>query len=301
MTILVTGATGLIGSQLCSELLAQGHTIHYLTTRSEKIANEPNYKGFLWNLKQRTIDDACFQGVAVIINLVGATVAKPWTPKYKEAILFSRTASTILIASRLKEISHQVTRFISASGVSIYPNSVQERFDESSSAQGDGFLAKVVVAWEQAADTMKELGMTVTKVRTGVVLSGQEGALQKIVAPVKFYVGAPLGKGNQWMSWIHIDDICGVYKHVLDKNITGVVNAVAPQPVTNKELTKQVGAVLKRPIVLPNVPGFVLKAMLGERASLVLEGQYVLPDTLLKTGYVYAHPELKEALQDLLG
>ncbi|MEP2934897.1 MAG: TIGR01777 family oxidoreductase [Gilvibacter sp.] len=300
MTILITGATGLIGTQLSADLIAKGHTIHFLTTRKEKLINEPNRKGFLWNLDDNSIDDHCFNEVEVIIHLVGATVAKPWTKAYKNQIIESRVASTALLASRLSAIDHKVSRFISASGISIYPNSVEDRFDESSNEHGDGFLAKVVVAWEAAADQMASLGLSVTKVRTGVVFAKGEGALQKIVMPIKNYIGSPLGNGKQWLSWIHLDDISGVYTHLLDNEIDGVVNAVAPEPISNKALTKLIGKILNKPVVLPNVPAFVLKTVLGERASLVLEGQYVVPEKLLNTGYSFRQPAIKAALEDLL-
>jgi len=301
MTILITGATGLIGTQLSSQLIAQGHTVHYLTTRSNKLSNETHYKGFLWNLKDGSIDDRCFDKVTAIIHLVGATVAKPWTKDYKTAIIESRVQSIALLASKLKQVPHTVTQFVSASGVSIYPDSLEGRFDESSQEIGEGFLAKVVVDWEAAADTMSDLGLSVTKVRTGVVFSKQDGALQKIAMPVKHYAGAALGSGKQWLSWIHLDDICGVYMHILKNNITGVVNAVAPEPVTNKNLTKLVGKTLGVPVFLPNVPEFVLKTALGERASLVLEGQYVIPKKLSQSGYSFIYPEVAPALRNLLG
>jgi uncharacterized protein (TIGR01777 family) len=301
MTILITGATGLIGTQLSTQLIAQGHTVHFLTTSPNKLASESNYKGFLWNLKEGSIDDRCFDTVTAIIHLVGATVAKPWTKEYKSEIIESRIQSIALLAGRLKKISHNITQFVSASGVSIYPDSIEGRFDETSQEVGDGFLAKVVVQWEAAADTMSDLGISVTKVRTGVVFSKKDGALQKIATPVKLYAGAALGSGKQWLSWIHLDDICGIYMHILKNNLSGVVNAVAPEPVTNKQLTKLVGKTLGVPVFLPNVPEFVLKTALGERASLVLEGQFVVPKRLTQSGYSFIYPEVAPALRNLLG
>ncbi len=300
MTILITGATGLIGTQLSAELIRQGHTIHYLTTNVDKLSHEPNYKGFLWSLIDSSIDDRCFEDVNAIIHLVGATVAKSWTEQYKQTILESRVTSIRLITDRLKIIPHSVNHFVSASGVSIYPSSIDDRFNESSDVQGTGFLASVVVAWEVAADQIATLGISVTKVRTGVVFSKKGSALQKIALPVKYYVGSPLGSGKQWLSWIHLDDICGVYTHILDNKIAGIVNAVAPKPVNNAQLTNIIGEALGKAIILPNVPRFVLKALLGERASLVLDSQYVEPQKLEQTGYYFKYPEIQEAVNDLL-
>ncbi len=300
MKILITGATGLIGGRLSRACIEGGITVHYLTTSKEKIQDKPNFKGFYWDPASEEIDSKAFDGVTKIVHLAGASISKRWTKSYKQEIMESRTHTANLLYETLQEIKHDVQYFISASGVSIYPNSKTKLYTEESTAVDSTFLAEVVLAWEAAADQFKSLGMEVTKVRTGVVFSEEDSALQKIVAPIKAYVGAPLGSGKQWQSWIHLDDIVGIYLHCIKNNLEGVFNAVAPNPVTNKKLTKQIAARLDRPLWLPNVPGFILKLVLGEMAILVLRGQLVSSRKIEEHGYVFRHYNLESALDHLL-
>lgn len=299
MTILITGATGLIGGQLTQMLLAAGHKVHFLTTRANKILNKDNHKGFLWDPKKRQLDKGCFEDVSTIVHLVGATVSEPWTKKYRQEILDSRIDTMRLIEDSLAELKHQVTHFISASGISIYPDSPTTEYTVFFSGVADNFLGQVVVAWEAAADRFKDLGMTVAKVRTGVVLDTDQGALPQIAKPVKMGAGAVLGSGKQWFSWIHLQDICGIYAFLIEKQAEGIFNAVAPHPVTNKALTHAVANQLGKKVILPAVPGFVLKLALGERASLVLEGQKVSAAKVGQLGYSFEFPELAGALAQL--
>jgi hypothetical protein len=300
MKILITGATGLIGSKLAKNCIDEGMTVHYLTTSKNKIKNEPNHKGFYWNPKDGIIDEACFKGVSAIINLVGATIAKRWTTAYKKEILESRTSTADLIYSSLEKIDHSIEHFISASGVSIYPNSETKLYTEENEEIDDTFLAEVVVAWEAAADQFKNLSMEVTKVRTGVVLAKESGAFPKIVEPINANIGAPLGTGQQWQSWIHLDDITRLYEFVLKNRIEGTINAVAPTPVTNKKLTQEVAKFLDKSLWLPNVPGFVLKIVLGEMAVLALEGQLVSSRKIEKLGFIFKYANIESAVADLL-
>lgn len=300
MTVLITGATGLIGTQLTANLHKEGHSVHFLTTRESKLLNEPNHKGFLWNPAKRELDASCFEGVDTIVHLVGATVSKPWTKSYKQEILDSRIKTMELLRENLGSTQHQVKHFVSASGISIYPNSLSEVFTEESTEIGDNFLADVVVKWEAEADKMSELGMNVAKVRTGVVLDASQGALPQIVKPVKMGVGSALGSGKQWFPWIHLNDICGIYAYIINEGLTGVYNATASGVVTNAELTKAVAKQLGKRIILPPAPAFVLKLALGERAALVLEGQRVSSAKIEQTGYTFQFPQLGAALADLL-
>ncbi len=300
--VLITGATGLIGTELVKQCHRDGIVVNYLTTSKEKIENLPNYKGFYWNPETGEIDVDAFDDVEAIINLVGASIARRWTKNNKKIILESRTKSLDLLYNTLLKIDHNVGHFISASGISIYPDSKTKLYTEEDLEVDDSFLAKVVVAWEAAAAKFKGLGMgmEVSKVRTGMVLAKNDGAFPKIVKPIKYGVGAPLGSGDQWQSWIHIEDIAGIYLFLLKNQLEGKYNAVAPNPVQNKKMTKMIAAKLESPLWLPNIPAFALKLMLGEMSILVLEGQLVSSHKLEELGYHFKYYNLENALNDLL-
>lgn len=298
--VLITGATGLIGSELVRQCHRDGIAVNYLTTSKEKIENSKNYKGFYWNPKEGEIDIKAFEDVTAIINLVGATISKCWTKKYKNIILDSRVETINLLYETLQEIDHNIVHFITASGVGIYPNSKTRLYTEEDKEVDETFLAKVVVAWEAAAAKFKNSGMEVSKVRTGLVLAKEEGALPQLVKPIKLGLGAPLGCGEQWQSWIHIQDIAGIYLFLLKNQLEGKYNAVAPNPVQNKKMTKMIASKLDSPLWLPNIPAFALKLLLGEMSVLVLEGQLVSSHKIEELGYQFKFYNLENALQDLL-
>lgn len=300
MIVLITGATGLVGSKISTLFKEEGIMVHYLTTSKNKITTSTNYKGFYWNPETKEIDTEAFHGVTTIVHLAGATVAKRWTTSYKKSILSSRIDSAALLFDTLKSIDHEVTHFVSASGISVYPNSKTKLYTEENDQVDNTFLAEVVVAWEAAADLFVNLGMEVTKVRTGIVLDKHEGALPKILAPIKAGFGATLGSGKQWQSWIHVDDLARIYHCIIHKQWEGVYNAVAPNPVTHKKMTKLIARMLDKTLWLPNVPGFFLRLILGDMAVLVLEGQLVSAQKLEKQGFVFEYYNLENALEDLL-
>lgn len=298
--VLITGATGLIGSEIVRQCHAAGIAVNYLTTSKEKIECTENYKGFYWNPQEGEIDLQAFDGATAIINLVGATISERWTKKYKKIILESRIESINLLRDTLLQIDHNIVHFISASGISIYPNSETKLYTEENEEVDNTFLSEVVVAWEAAAAQFKNMGMEVSKVRTGVVLAKNDGAFPKLVKPVKLGVGAPLGNGEQWISWIHLEDIAGIYLFLLTNQLEGKFNAVAPNPVQNKKMTKMIASKLDSPLWMPNIPDFAIKLLLGEMSVLVLEGQLVSSQKVEKLGYPFKYYNLENALQDLL-
>lgn len=300
MKVLITGATGLIGSALVKLCHSEGVLVHYFTTRKEKIEDLENYKGFYWNPKNNEIDVKAFEGVTAIINLAGATISKRWTPSYKKEILSSRTEPAQLIYNTLKKTEHSITNFISASGISVYPASETKLYTEENKEVDTSFLATVVEAWEASANQFRDLGMDVAMVRTGMVLAKNEGALPKLVKIIKMGLGAPLGNGNQWQSWIHVNDIAGIYFFILINELEGIYNAVAPSPVTNQKMTKLLAKKLHAPLWLPNVPAFVLKLLLGEMAILALEGQLVSSKKIEASNYHFKFSNMEAACQDLL-
>ncbi len=298
--VLITGATGLIGTELVSQLHLKNIDVHYFTTSKNKIENKPNYKGFYWNPENNKIDLKAFEGVSAIINLAGASVSKRWTKSCKKEILNSRTQSINLIYESLQNIDYNVSHFISASGISIYPSSKTKLYTEEDKDVDPTFLAAVSVAWEAAANQFKNLGIDVAIVRTGIVLSKKGGALEQIAKPIKAGIGASLGTGEQWQSWIHLDDIVGIYLFLLKNASEGIYNGVAPSPVTNEKLTKQIALQLHKSIWLPNVPGFVLRIALGEMSTIVLKGQLVSSRKIEESGYNFKFYNLESALQNLL-
>ncbi|MCH2194666.1 TIGR01777 family oxidoreductase [Kordia sp.] len=301
MRILICGATGLIGSALSELCLQQNHKVHYLTTRKDKIQQSDNYSGFYWNPAKGEIDKTCFEGVDAIVNLSGANIAKRWTEAYKQEIVSSRVDTANIVFKSLRTIkNHTIKHYISASGIAIYPSSLTEKYTENAEVESNDFLGKVVKQWELHAQQFNSLEIPVTILRTGIVLSEKGGALVEMAKPVKYGVGAAVGSGKQWQSWIHIDDMARMYLHILTKKITGIYNAVGPNPATNKVLTKEIASVLKKPFFMPNVPKFMMKMLFGEMSTLLFSSQQVNSQKIENTGFQFYFPDLKPALEDLL-
>lgn len=301
MRFLITGATGMVGQQLVKDCHAMGISVNYLSTSKEKLSSKSNYKGFYWNPKKGEIDLECFKDVEIIIHLAGANVAERWTKDYKSEILNSRRDSANLLFESIKKNKYPIHQLISASAIGCYSSSPTKLYSEEDTIEkSNTFIEKVVIEWEKSADQFKSLGIKVAKVRIGLVLSKKGGALEKIASPIKKYVGAPLGNGNQWQSWIHINDLTRIFIHCVQNELEGVFNAVAPNPVTNKELTKKIAQVVKKPLFLPNVPSFVLKLMLGEMSTIVLASQLVSAKKIEQAGFLFDYFCLEKALEDLL-
>jgi uncharacterized protein (TIGR01777 family) len=295
--ILITGAGGLIAHEL-SKKLEKDFTVRFLT-RKKKHSNE-----FEWNIKNKTIDDAAFEGVSHIIHLAGANISeKRWTDERKKELISSRVDSADLIVKKLQEKKIRLKSFISASGINYYGTKTTDAIFTENNQPGNDFLSEVVVLWERAADQFKEqnLAERVVKIRTAVVLSEKDGALKKMLPPIRMGIGAPLGTGKQYMPWIHIEDICTIYEFAL-KNDTmdGAFNAVSPQHTTNENLTKKIAEVLKKPLFMPNIPGFVLKLIFGELADALLEGSRASAEKIQNAGFQFKFPDLKKALEHLL-
>lgn len=297
--VLVTGGTGLVGTRLTSLLIEKGYQVRYLSRNPGKVSE---VESFSWDIDRQTIDEKALDGVDYIIHLAGAGVAdKKWTTQRKKEILQSRTKSTEVLRSALANKDHQVKAFISASAVGYYGWDTGGVWKKEDSRFGDDFLATVTKSWEAEVDQVEKLGIRVAMLRIGIVLSDKGGALKELTKPIKWGAGAALGKGDQYMSWIHLDDLCKMFIHALENDtIQGIYNAVAPNPVTNKELSKLSAKVLGKPFFLPNVPGFVLKLALGEMASMVLGGNRVSSEKIQNDGFTFTYPEVEPALNDLL-
>lgn len=301
MRFLITGATGMVGQQLVKDCHQLGIGVNYLSTSREKLTKDDNYKGFYWNPAKQEIDIACFEGVDIIIHLAGANVAERWTDAYKKEILTSRTVTASLLYNSIKKHEFPIKQLVSASAIGCYPSSPTKLYSEDDvPAVSGSFIEEVVEAWENAADKFEELTINVTKIRIGLVLAKQDGALEKITQPIRYYAGAPLGSGEQWQSWIHIKDLSSLFIHCIKNQLYGVFNAVAPNPVTNKEMTQKIAKAIKKPLFLPNVPSFVMKLMLGEMSTIVLSSQLVSSKKIEQTGFHFDYVCLEKALEDLL-
>ncbi len=300
MRVLITGATGLVGSHLTNLLQQKGIEINYLTTTKDKIKKVQGFKGFYWDPEKGEIDTKALEGVEVIIHLAGANLAERWTESYKKEIIVSRVKSAKLLYTTLQNNSHQVKRFISASGIAVYPDSLIKLYTEENEKVDDSFVGEVVVKWEAATMDFEELGINVSIIRLGMVLAREGGALPKFIEPTAFNAGAPLGRGKQWQSWIHIDDVAGIFHHVLENDLDGVFNAVAPNPVTNKELVKCIAKSMDRSVWLPKIPSVALKIAFGEMSKVILSSQLVSSEKIQNTGYDFKFKNLSKALENLI-
>ncbi len=300
MKVLITGATGLIGHELINLLLQKGIAVNYLTTSRKKIVNESNYKGFYWNPSLGEINENAFDDVNVIVHLAGATVAKRWSTSYKQEIINSRVDTTRLLYKTLEKIDHKVTQIVSASAIGIYPDSLTKVYHESDLDIDNSFLGNVVKQWEDEVDLFKKIHISIAKIRIGLVLAKDGGALQEMVKPIKIGAGAAFGSGNHYQSWIHIYDLVAIFYHVIANKRNGVYNGVSPYPVTNLVLTKTIAKILNKPLFLPNIPKFVMKFTLGEMHQLLYSSQYVSSRKLLDEDFQFKYASLEKALHDLL-
>ncbi len=300
MIVLITGATGMIGQELVQILQKNDVVVHYLSTSKNKLVSEKNYKGFYWNPTTNEIDKRAFDGVSVIYHLAGATVAKRWTGIYKKEILDSRTLSSQLLFDTLHSISHTVTQIISASAIGIYPDSLTSIYSEETTVVDNSFLGTVVKTWEDKIDLFEKLNIIVSKIRIGIVLSKNGGALSKMVLPVKLGFGAAFGSGKQYQSWIHIEDLVAIFYFVHVQKLSGIYNAVAPYPITNMQLTKEIAKVLNRPLWLPAIPKFLLNIFLGEMHTIVFSSQNVSALKILNKGFQFKFPSIEKALTNLI-
>ena len=299
MKILITGATGLIGTELVKLFIEKGHTIHYLTTSANKIISKTNYYGYYWNPEEGKIDENCMIGVDAIIHLAGANIAKRWTTAYKEEIIQSRTLSSELLYTVLKKNPHQVKQIVSASGTAIYPESFSKVYDESSTQMDNSFLANVVLKWEEGVDRFQVLGIKVCKLRTGVVFANNGGALPEMVSPIKMGFGAAMGSGKQIQSWIHITDLIHLYYLAVQNEWEGIFNAVTPFPINNDALTNVIAKTLHKTIFLPNIPQFVMKLILGEMSILLFSSKNLSAQKVEQNGFTFRFPKAQQALEDL--
>lgn len=302
MKVAITGGTGFVGTSLVKKLQQGGDKI-IVFTRNQKRGEKIFPSSAFPNVEIVPYNSSTYQGEGLdnceaVVNLAGESISERWTPEYKQAILSSRQSVTKNIVEAISKANPRPSVLISASAIGYYGTSETATFDESSPS-GNDFLAKVCQIWEAEAEKVKEYGVRLVILRLGIVL-GNGGALGKMINPFKMFAGGPIGSGNQWFSWIHIDDLVNLMiEAIKNPEFQGVYNATSPNPVRMNQLCQSLGETMGRPSWLP-VPAIALELLLGEGAQVVLEGQQVLPKQTQNTVFKYQYPEIKPALQEII-
>ena len=300
--VIITGATGFIGTHLCKELIKRGDDVTIFTRDTAKaIIKIPGAKNYVeWNYRKLDSWQSFLEGKDAVIHLAGANIAgKRWSKKYMIKILESRELSTKNLIEAIENSTEKPKSIVISSAVGYYGNAGNKILTEMS-GPGNDFLSEVCKKWEMESQKVDNFGIRRLNIRTGVVLSTEEGALKKMLLPFKLFIGGPLGNGKQWFPWIHIDDIIRIFLYVLDNsNINGPVNAVSPGIITMKDLANKIGKELHRPSIF-SVPKIVLRVVIGKSAESVLASQRVIPKKLLENGFKFKYENIKGALSDLL-
>ena len=295
--IAISGATGLVGSNLASFLTSGGHQVFRLVRKKTNLPDE-----IYWDPESNQIEREKFEGLDAVVHLAGENIAaRRWSAAQKKRLLESRVKGTKLISQALASLSNPPKVFISASAVGFYGSRQEQELAENS-GPGTGFLAEICQAWEAATESAKARGIRVVNPRIGVVLSPAGGALQKMLLPFKLGLGGTLGSGKQWISWIGLHDLIYLlHQCLMREDISGPINAVAPEPVTNAQFTKALGSVLLRPTIFP-VPAWLLKLLLGEMAdALLLASTKALPEAATTSGFKFSTPDISSCLRLMLG
>lgn len=295
--ILITGATGMVGKKLIPILIEKGHQVSVLSRKATRIKD---VKVYLWDVYKSKIDPECLSGIDTIIHLAGENIAgEKWTAARKKKIIDSRVLSAQLLYKTIKEHNAPVKTFISAAAVGYYGDAGDKVLTEES-PNGSGFLAECCAKWEASADQGLSMGIRVVKWRIGVILAKEGGALKAMEQPIRYFFGAGLGNGKQWVPWVHLDDILEMFILAAENDsYIGAYNAAAAHPVSNITLTKAIAKQLHRPVWPVNVPEFVLKIILGELSAVVLSSNNTSAQKLLNTGFKFKYSKLELALADI--
>lgn len=302
MKVLVTGASGLIGRALCDALFARGDDVVGLTRDPSRARSaNPRVTWHKWEPTLERPDPAAFEGVEGVVHLLGERIDQKWTDESKQRIMESRRQGTHNLVQAIEALETPPKVLVSQSAVGYYGDRGADEVDERDGASGESFDSEVVQAWEAAAHELDRSGVRLVIVRTGQVLAAEGGMLKELLTPFKLGVGGPLAGGDQYLSWIHIEDEIGILLWALDNEaVSGTINATAPYPATNKDFSKALGRALNRPAITP-VPGLVLDLKFGREFGQVLRGgQRVIPKRTRELGYEFKFPQLDEALQDVL-
>jgi uncharacterized protein (TIGR01777 family) len=297
--VLITGGSGLVGKYLTSALLSEGYRVVHL---SRKENQSGIVKVFRWDPEKKYIDPAVFEGVSLIVNLAGANIGeRRWTKKRKAEIVNSRVDSIRLLHEAICANDIKINAFISASAIGLYGSVTSEEILTETDPPGCDFLGNTCKLWEEAADLFGNEGIRTVKIRTGICLEKSDAALAKLMLPAKFGFLIPLGNGRQYMPWVHIKDLTGIYlKAIEDQNMYGIYNAVAPQHVTHFEFIKILASVMNDKVIFPHLPAILLRLSLAEMSCIILKGTRISSVKITGSGYKFQYPGLEEALENII-
>lgn len=306
MRVIISGGSGLIGTGLAKELIRRGYQVVILSRNPQKVVDVPEEVIVArWDGKTSLGWGHYVDGANAIVNLAGENIAGEkffptrWTEARKEALLMSRLVPGKALVAAIRHAKNKPNVFIQSSAIGYYGTLADEIIDETHPA-GDDFLAKVCVAWENSTHEIEDLGVRRVVIRTGVVFSPFGGAFDRLVLPFRFFAGGPLGNGKQFLSWIHLADQVNAICFLIDnRSAQGIYNLTAPEPITNAELARTIGRIAHRPAIVP-IPGFLFRLMFGEVATVVLDGQRVIPSRLMQQGFTYKFSSVEAAVTDLL-
>lgn len=296
--VLITGGSGLIGGNLTRLLQEEGYEVVHL---SRSVNSKFGVKTYVWDIPNGTMDSSALVNVSYIVHLAGAGISdKPWSYKYRKEIVKSRIDGIPILLKAVQQQNSPLKAFISASGVNYYGSQSMDENISEDNTPGDDFLAKTCLYWENYADKFSDI-TRVVKFRTGIVLDSNKGAFPKISEPFKYGFGAVLGSGKQYMSWIHVDDICQMYLHAIQNSLVeGSYNACAPQATSNIQFSQTLSQVLKKKMWLPKIPSGVIKIIFGLMSDIILFGNHCPSDKIIKTGFKFKFTDLKAALNSLI-
>lgn len=300
MKVLITGATGLIGSQIIEDCIKSNIKVNFLTTSKSKITKSNLVNGYYWDPNKKIIDLECFMEVDSIITLSGSSIFKLWTSGNRRRILDSRVESLNFLRQSIIDNNISIKRLVSASGISLYPNSKEREFLENEKTFDDSFLAEVINSWEVAANLFKNIGINVSIIRIGLVLSIKGGVLKETLMPMNFGFGIVFGHGEQWQSWIHIEDISRIFLFIMENNLDGVYNGVSNNPVKNIEFTRIISVIHRKPMIIIKIPKIFFRILFGEMHILLFKSHKISSRKIQDEGFSFKFANLKDAIKDVI-
>ena len=301
MKVLITGATGLIGSQIIEDCTKSNISVNFLTTSRRKIIKSDMVNGYYWNPSKKVIDLDCFIDIDTIIALSGSSIFSLWTRKRKKEIISSRVLSLEFLKESIENNDIKISQLISASGISLYPDSLKIKYDENESTFDDSFLSNVIMKWETAANSFSTIGVKVSIVRIGLVLSRKAGVLKQTIMPMKFGCGIIFGSGNQIQSWIHINDLSRIFLFIIQKKLEGTYNAVSNNNLTNLEFTRTISSNYSRAIFNIKISKIFFSLIFGEMHEILFKSHNISSRKIQNLGFRFKFENFDHAVKNLIG